>query len=120
MMGVTTDMFWLPFKMRPTFFLPLLLIILPSLLVACSSDEEMVPPTPALATLTPVLATPTVVPASINITRKDYEVALAKWQSQGIEEYEVEISEIPHASDTAYSAIYYFRGKYRALLPTPW
>lgn len=106
--------------MRSKSFLPLLLIILPALLVACISNADLPSPAPVSATPTPPLATATIAPASINITRGDYEAALAKWQSQGIEEYEVEISEIPHASDTASSLIYYVRGSFRADLPKPW
>jgi hypothetical protein len=99
------------------------LIILLTLLVACdSADTDRLLPTtpPVVATSTAVFATPTPAPATINITREDYEAALSKWQSQGIEEYAVEIGQIPHASDQEGSVIYYVRGEYWVALPMPW
>ncbi len=106
--------------MRFMFFLPFLMLFLLALLAACDSGTDIPTPTQAVATTTPILASPTAPPPTINITRKDYEEALAKWESQGIEEYEIEYGEIPHASNDEGRSNYYVRGSAWANLPEVW
>ncbi len=70
------------------------------LLAACESSPAPPPtavpvPSPSLPTSPPsVTVTPTIPPPRSNITRADYNAALAKWQQQGITDYEISVYEL--------------------------
>lgn len=98
--------------MRSKFFLLFLMLVLMAFLAACGPGAGAPTATEAAATVTPVLASPTVPAPVINVTREDYAEALAKWESQGIEEYEIEYGEIPHASSEEGREFMYVRGPY--------
>ncbi|HEX8220231.1 MAG TPA: hypothetical protein VF914_13635 [Chloroflexia bacterium] len=63
-------------------------------MIACNDSA----PTPAISgTPTPVMYRP-----SINVTRADYNRAVALWQAQGITEYEITVNELSLRSNNDY------------------
>lgn len=79
-----------------------------------------IPPSPSgIPTNIPALYSP-----SINITRADYNQAVALWQSQGITEYEMTVNELSLRSNNDYPEIFRVKGDevtvlYSTGIPTP-
>jgi len=62
-------------------------LVILALLVAC--DSPLLPPLRPSVTTTPAIP-----PPRSNITRADYNAALAKWQQQGITDYEISVYQL--------------------------
>jgi len=62
-------------------------LVILALLVAC--DSPLLPPLRPSVTTTPAIP-----PPRSNITRADYNAALAKWQRQGISDYEISVYQL--------------------------
>ncbi len=85
-------------------------ILILTLVVACDSSPAPTPTLVPVPTVTqspsppaPTLAsTPTIPPPRSNITRADYNAALAKWQGQGITDYEISVYQLSLGVDGVY------------------
>ncbi|MDQ2809979.1 MAG: DUF6174 domain-containing protein [Chloroflexota bacterium] len=76
-------------------------ILILSLVAACDSSPAPTPTLVPVPTVTqspsppaPTVAVSPTIPPRINITRADYTAALAKWQRQGITDYEISVYQL--------------------------